>query len=189
MSAHIGVDLADGFYKPDHVDVIGTAYDVPVPGGIADAVILSQVIEHLEHPLRAMQEAHRILKPRGLMFLSFPFLYPVHAPPRDFLRFTEYYLTDELARQGFEIVESAKLGGYWYLMGMYITMYLQEVDRGLLRKSGLVKLISFMAGLVCLGMHKLEGALLAAAGKDAGKMRARWTANHVAVLRKAAQGE
>jgi hypothetical protein len=110
----------------------------------------------------------------------------VHAPPRDFLRFTEYYLADELARQGFEVVETKKLGGYWYLMGMYATMYLQEVDRGPLRAIGLIKLLSTVAGLAFLSLHKLEGALLAAAGKDAGRVRARWTANHVAVLRRAA---
>lgn len=184
VSAHVGVDLADGFYEPDHVDLIGTAYEVPAPDGVADAVILSQVIEHLEMPLRAMQEAHRLLKPGGLVFLSFPFLYPVHAPPRDFLRYTEHYLSEGLASPGFEVVEHGQLGGYWYLTGMFATMYLQEVDRGRLRATRLVKLVSMVTGWFFLGMHRLEGLLLALAGKDAGRIRSRWTANHVAVLRK-----
>jgi hypothetical protein len=48
VKAHIGVDLADGFCASTYVDLIGTAYDV-LPDGSADAIILSQVIEHLRH--------------------------------------------------------------------------------------------------------------------------------------------
>ncbi len=184
VKVHVGVDLVDGFYKTDQVDLIGSAYEVPAPDGIADAVILSQVIEHLETPLQAIRECHRLLKPGGLMFLSFPFLYPVHVEPRDFLRFTEHYLRQEIASQAFEVVESKQLGGYWYLTGMYAAMYLQDLDRGPLRTLRVVKVVSAMAQLVCLGLHKLEGMLLSAAGKDPERVRARWSVNHVTVLRK-----
>ncbi len=188
VSKHIGVDLADGFYQPDQVDLIGTAYDVPAPDGIADAVILSQVIEHLETPLLAVQEAHRLLKPGGLVFLSFPFLYPQHAPPRDYLRFTEFYLANKIAGEDFDIVESSRLGGYWYLMGMYSAMYLQELDRGALKMTRLAKVASMVVGLICLALHKTEGVLLRIAGKDVAALRAKWTANYQVVLRKKAEG-
>lgn len=184
VSKHIGVDLADGFYKPDQVDLIGTAYDVPAPDGAADAVILSQVIEHLESPLQAMQEAHRLLKSGGLVFLSFPFLYPQHAPPHDYLRFTEFYLAKRIAGGSFEVVDSIRLGGYWYLMGMFAVMYLQQVDAGLLRMTRLVKLASMVVGWICFLLHKCEGSFLRAAGKDLAGIRARWTANYLFVLRK-----
>jgi len=185
VKVHIGVDLVDGFYKSNQIDLIGSAYKVPAPDGIADAVILSQVIEHLETPLRAIRECHRLLKSGGLMFLSFPFLYPVHAEPRDFLRYTECYLRQEIAGTGFEVVESEQLGGYWYLTGIYAAMYLQDLERGPLLTRRLVKLVSMLAQFLCLGLHKLEGRLLTAAGKDPDRVRARWTVNHVSVLRKA----
>lgn len=181
---HIGVDLADGFYQPDQVDLIGTAYDVPAPDGTADAVILSEVIEHLDLPLAAMREAHRLLKPGGLLFLSFPFLYPGHAPPRDYLRFTEFYLSKKIAGDYFELVDSNKLGGFWYLVGMYSAMYLQDLDRGILKMTRLVKVASAVMGWICLALHEAEGAILRTSGKDVDRIRARWTANHQAVLRK-----
>lgn len=184
VSKHIGVDLIDGFYQSNQVDLMGTAYDVPAPDGAADAVILSQVIEHLESPLLAMQEVYRLLKPGGVVFLSFPFLYPQHAPPHDYLRFTEFYLVNKIAGDGFEVVDSAKFGGYWYLMGMYSAMYLQEVYRGLLKMSHLLKFISAAIGWTCLALHKTEGAILCAAGKDVVGIRAKWTANHLVILRK-----
>jgi len=185
---HIGVDVADGFYQPHQVDLIGSAYDVPAPDGIADAVILSEVIEHLETPLLAVQEAHRLLKPGGLVFLSFPFLYPQHAAPRDYLRFTEFYLANKIAGENLDIVESSRLGGYWYLMGMYASMYLQELDRGVLKMTMLVKVASAVVGLICLALHKFEEVLLRIAGKDVAEIRAKWTANYQVVLRKSAVG-
>jgi SAM-dependent methyltransferase len=181
---HIGVDLADGFYTPDEVDLIGTAYNVPAANGIADAVILSQVIEHLESPLLAMQEVHRLLKPEGLVFLSFPFLYPMHAVPRDYLRFTEFYLSDKIADTSFEVIETLRLGGYWYLMGIYTAMYLKDMDRGVLKVTRLVKLVSWVLGLLCLVLHNMEGILLRVAEKNVASIRARWTINYVTVLRK-----
>jgi hypothetical protein len=131
-----------------------------------------------------MQEAHRLLKSGGLVFLSFPFLYPQHAPPHDYLRFTEFYLANRIAGDSFEVVDSIRLGGYWYLMGMYSSMYLQELDRGALKMTRLVKVASAITGFIFLSLHKVESALLQASGKDVARVRARWTANYLAVLRK-----
>jgi len=184
VKVHVGVDLADGFYQPDQVDLIGTAYDVPAADGVADVVILSEVIEHLETPLLAMREAHRLLRVDGLVFLSCPFLYPIHAPPRDFLRYTEYYLSHHLTESGFEVVDTIRLGGYWYLSGMNVAMYLNDIDRGPLRTIGVLKLMALLAGMACGAMHALEGMFLRAAGKDVASMRAKWTMNYLTVFRK-----
>jgi len=184
VKAHIGVDLADGFYAPDQVDLIGTAYSVPAPDGSGDAIILSQVIEHLETPLLAMEEASRLLKPGGILFLSFPFLYPQHAQPRDYLRYTEYYLANKLADKNFEIIACDRIGGFWYLTGMYMTIYLQQFDRGILKMAYLTKIASLVIGLVFLVLHKAEGAALRLIKRDASNLRSKWTVNYVTVLRK-----
>jgi len=186
VKSHIGVDLVDGFYSPDQVDLIGTAYDVPAPDASGDAIILSQVIEHLETPMLAMKEANRLLKPGGVLFLSFPFLYPQHAQPRDYLRYTEYYLASTLADKNFEIVACDRIGGFWYLIGMYMTIYLQQFDRGLLKKAFLTRIASSAIGLVFFLLHRTEEATLRLIEKDVDSLRAKWTVNYVAVLRKKA---
>lgn len=184
VKSHIGVDLADGFYKPDQVDLIGTAYAVPAPDGCADAVISSQVIEHLETPLIAINETHRLLKSGGLFFLSFPFLYPQHAQPRDFLRYTEFYLKQEIAADKFDVLTFERIGGFWYLMGMYLNLYLQQLDRGVLKKIYLIKIMTFIFSLFFRTLHALEGILFDLVDKDVKEFRARWTVNYVAVLKK-----
>lgn len=184
VRSHIGVDLADGFYKPEQVDLIGTAYEVPADDNCADAVISSQVIEHLEKPMVAMGEAYRILKPGGRVFLSFPFLYPQHAQPRDFMRYTEFYLADELAGDKFDVLAMRRIGGFWYLIGMYINLYLQQFDRGILAKLYIIKIISFIFSLFFRAMHNLEDITLRMADKNPEDFRSRWTVNYVAVLQK-----
>jgi SAM-dependent methyltransferase len=56
----------------------GDAADLPVPDGCADAVLLLDVLEHLADPRRAVAEAHRALRPGGVLVLSVPHRGPLH---------------------------------------------------------------------------------------------------------------
>jgi SAM-dependent methyltransferase len=52
---------------------LGDILDIRYPDNFFDAYISMGVIEHFEYgPLPALQEAHRILKPHGLIFVSVP---------------------------------------------------------------------------------------------------------------------
>jgi SAM-dependent methyltransferase len=44
----------------------------------AGSVICLEVLEHVEHPARAVSEIHRILKPGGVCVAATPFLYSYH---------------------------------------------------------------------------------------------------------------
>lgn len=183
-ATYTGVDIADGFYDPALIDLVGSAYDVPIADASADALISCQVMEHLERPRDALCEARRILKPGGVMFLSFPFLYPMHAAPRDFFRYTEFGMASLLREHGFEIVETQRIGGFWYVCGLWMGIYLQMFDRGILAKIFLIRALSGLFKWLCLGFHGLEGAGLRLAKKDEGAVRKNWTVNYVLVVRK-----
>lgn len=183
-AVYTGVDIADGFYNPALIDLVGSAYDVPVSAETVDAVISCQVMEHLERPQDALSEARRILKPGGLMFLSFPFLYPMHAAPRDFFRYTEFGMGALLREQNFEILDVRRIGGFWYLCGLWTGLYLQTFDRGLVRKIFLVRALSGLVKWIFRALHELEGAALRAMKKDVAASRRNWTANYVMVVRK-----
>lgn len=58
--------------------VEGTWPDSPLSGGSADVVTLVNVLDHLRDPLRALEEAGRVLKPGGLLYLRLP-NGPLHA--------------------------------------------------------------------------------------------------------------
>lgn len=50
----------------------GDAASLPVPDGCADAVLLLDVLEHLEDARPAVAEAHRVLRPGGVLVVSVP---------------------------------------------------------------------------------------------------------------------
>lgn len=184
VSAHIGVDIDDGFYDSSHIDVIGSAYEVPVEDNVADALVSSQVIEHLNRPVDAIQEMARLLKPQGILFLSFPFLYPIHAAPHDHMRYTEHYINEILEAHDFEIVKKSRIGGFWYCIGMYTGIYLQNFDRGILAKIKIIKAMSVILRWVFNLIHSLEGLALKAMKKDIEVFRKQWTVNYTYVARK-----
>lgn len=184
VAKHIGVDIEDGFYNKSHIDIVGTAYEVPVDSNEADAVISTQVIEHLEKPVEALTEAHRLLKEGGVLFLSFPFLYPVHAAPYDFMRYTDFYIQNTLKDIGFEIVENHHVGGFWYCIALFIEIYLNGFNRGLLKKTKIIIFFRWIIQSILFLLHHLEGASLKFFGKNPQGLRRNWTVNQVLVARK-----
>jgi len=181
---HIGVDIPDGFYEASHIDLVGSAYNVPAPDGAADAIISSQVLEHLARPDEALKETARLLRTGGLFFLSFPFLYPIHAEPRDYLRYTHFYCEGALNEHGFEILEREAIGGFWYCGGFFLGLYLQYIDRSILKKLRIVRGVTFLLRWMFYLIHRLEGAVLRLAARDATEFRLPWTINYVFVARK-----
>jgi SAM-dependent methyltransferase len=56
----------------------GDATSLPMPDGCADAVLLLDVVEHLADPDGALAEAHRVLRPGGVVVVSVPHRCPQH---------------------------------------------------------------------------------------------------------------
>ncbi|MDO8492456.1 MAG: methyltransferase domain-containing protein [bacterium] len=76
-------------YNPD---VVGDIHQMPFADNSLDAVICMSVLEHVENPLKACEEIHRVLKVGGYAFVYVPFLYYYHAERgyyHDYWRFTK----------------------------------------------------------------------------------------------------
>jgi 2-polyprenyl-3-methyl-5-hydroxy-6-metoxy-1,4-benzoquinol methylase len=71
---------------------------------IFDAVVLSEVLEHLEEPLRALKVLHHLCKPRGLAWINVPANSP--APDHLFLVNEISEATELVRKAGFEIVDA-----------------------------------------------------------------------------------
>lgn len=75
-------------FKPD---IVGDIHKIPLPSDSVESIICLAVLEHVENPLKAMEEMYRVLKPGGQLFLYVPFLYYYHAERgyyKDYWRFT-----------------------------------------------------------------------------------------------------
>jgi SAM-dependent methyltransferase len=75
-----------------HPDIVGDIHNLPMQNDSEDAVVCIAVLEHVENPIQAFKEIHRVLKPGGYAFIYVPFLYYYHAEKGyygDYWRFTE----------------------------------------------------------------------------------------------------
>lgn len=71
------------------VDLVADAHDLHmVTDGSVDCVTSVSVLEHVRNPKKVMEEIYRILKPGGIVYISVPFIFPFHAAPYDFYRFS-----------------------------------------------------------------------------------------------------
>jgi len=133
VEQHIGVDHEGSTHGKNFVDLIGTAYHVPVTNTSFDCVLCSAVLEHLEEPEKALRECFRVLKPGGKAIYLVPFIWHLHEQPRDFYRFTKYGLHYLFTKVGFSVVELKALSGFWVTFGQLLVYKLHPLNRGFLR--------------------------------------------------------
>jgi SAM-dependent methyltransferase len=92
-------------------DLLANAENIPLPNSSVDTFIMSEVLEHLANPEQCLAEISRILKPGGHGVITIPFLYPMHADPWDFQRWTDVRIKKELESVNLDVVELQLMGG------------------------------------------------------------------------------
>lgn len=125
---YIAVDSTVGEAEWDYsrIDFQAELSCLPVKSGSFDAVLNTQVLEHVSHPDEVIGELQRVLKPGGRLYLSAPQGWPEHQQPHDFYRFTRFSLEKLLREAGFSKVVIEPMGGYFHYMGQRST-YLPKV--------------------------------------------------------------
>lgn len=144
VSEHIGVDHAESMHSSAMVDLVGTAYSIPVEDESFDTALCSAVLEHLEEPEAALRECFRVLRPGGMALYTVPFIWPLHEEPRDFFRYSRYGLDYLFRKSGFAIIELKPLSGFWITFGQQFVYYLDRFNRGPLRWLHLIDLFSLI---------------------------------------------
>jgi SAM-dependent methyltransferase len=109
---------------PTHVCDITS---IPVEDGRYDLVLMTQVLEHLPDPLKALREINRITRPGGRLWLSCPFYYPEHEQPFDYYRYTQFGLRHLVSQAGFIVEELEWLEGYSAAVSHQLDMARREL--------------------------------------------------------------
>jgi SAM-dependent methyltransferase len=121
IDEHIGVDHGDTMHGLAEVDLIADAYDIPLADGSVDTVLLTEVLEHLEDPEKALAECRRVLRSGGYVIATTPFSWPLHEQPRDFFRYSPYGLRHLSDAAGLEVAEVHALSGIWTTISLHFS--------------------------------------------------------------------
>jgi len=87
------------------------ATQMDLPDNSVDAFLCESMLEHVNEVDKVIQEIHRVLKPGGKLLMATPWMYPYHAAPDDYLRFSSSALAGLLS--GFELECVEPIGNYW----------------------------------------------------------------------------
>lgn len=83
---------------------------LPFKGGSFNYVLMFNLLEHIYDFGGLCSEAHRVLQTGGTLYMFVPFLYPLHADPCDYFRYTGYAVHRLLKDSGFNKIEVENLG-------------------------------------------------------------------------------
>jgi SAM-dependent methyltransferase len=98
-------------------DILASLEDLPVEDASFDAVLNTQVIEHVAHPAAVACELYRVLRAGGTLWLTAPLVWPLHEEPYDFFRYTEHGLRQLLQDAGFVDVDVRPRNGCLATLG------------------------------------------------------------------------
>lgn len=106
--------LQTGHWDTSRIDIVCDIVAIPQPDRSFDAILCSEVLEHIPDPTKALDEFARLLKPGGTLILTAPFASLVHFAPYHFCTgFSRYWYEHHLPLRGLQIVELTA-NGDWF---------------------------------------------------------------------------
>lgn len=109
-----GNGLQPGQWDTSKIDIISDITAIPQPDGSFDAILCTEVLEHLPAPIDALKELSRLLKPGGKLIVTSPFASLTHFSPYHFYSgFNRYFYQKWLTEFSFKIIELSPNGNFF----------------------------------------------------------------------------
>jgi SAM-dependent methyltransferase len=143
------------------IDYISDITSIPVADAAFDAILCTEVLEHVPEPIRAGKELARILRPGGRLLLSAPLGAFLHQEPYHYYGgFTPYWYRKFLPEAGFEILTIEANRGFFSFFGQEAVRFHSLIDPRRLKNQGsltrvLLTLLWMMTLPICRGFFPL----------------------------------
>lgn len=119
-----GLGGADG-YRYGALDYVGDIWEIKAPDASFDAILCTEVFEHIPYPIQTLAEFGRLIRPGGRLILTVPSNCLRHMDPYFFYSgFSNRFLEKFLADAGFRVDLLEPVGDYysWIAVELMRTM-------------------------------------------------------------------
>jgi len=99
----------------------------PVEDSSFDWVVCNQVFEHVFKPDEFLSEIARVLKSKGGLLMTVPFVWDGHEQPFDFARYSSFGLKSLLEKHGFVVLEQRKTLADARILFQLLNAYIYKV--------------------------------------------------------------
>jgi len=111
-------DLGEKNWKYDKIDITSDICSIPLPDASVDVILCTEVLEHVPDPAGAVVEFSRLLKSKGILWLTVPLGSGLHQQPHHYYGgFTPHWFRRFLPLHGFDIVSIVPNGGFFKSYG------------------------------------------------------------------------
>ena len=118
-----GTAFHNGEWNVDNIDIVSDITSIPRDNETYDAILCTEVLEHIINPMDAIKEFSRLLKINGKLILTAPFCSLTHQSPYYFYNgYSIYWYKEVLSKYGFEIKVAEENGNYF-------DYFIQEINR------------------------------------------------------------
>lgn len=157
---YFGTETNRTFTPGSKADVTAFGEALPFRTGAFDAVLCTEVLEHVPEPAAFLAEVYRVIAPGGALLLTTPQTWGLHEEPYDFYRYTKYGLHYLFGKTGFEVVDVAPTTGTLGTVGQRLSSFFYY------RLGGRIRWLKPFAVVVCAGIQLVFAAADRLAGRQ-----------------------
>lgn len=104
----------DEGYKYGELDYVGDIWDIKEKDEIFDAILCTEVFEHIPYPNETLKEFSRLLKPGGKLILTLPSNCLRHMDPYYFYSgFSDHYINKIIGDHSMQVESIEAVGDYY----------------------------------------------------------------------------
>jgi ubiquinone/menaquinone biosynthesis C-methylase UbiE len=108
------VGLQTGTWDNSQLDIVSDITSIPRPDESFDAIMCTEVLEHVPDAVAAIKELNRLLKPGGYLLITAPFASLTHFAPYHFATgFNRFFYEHHLKKFGYEILDTEMNGNFF----------------------------------------------------------------------------
>lgn len=106
--------LQTGKWDNSKLDIVSDIVSIPLPDHSVDAIMCTEVLEHIPDPVAAIKEFARLVKPGGYLLITAPFASLTHFAPYHFASgLSRFFYEKHLPENGFAIKDLSFNGNFF----------------------------------------------------------------------------